>query len=249
MPKKKAQPGFFDRETNELAGLGYPEYEDGEPDEDEDQEGYHEIQTAAELSQTEFDSLPFDEYYKKLLSEPERNFWMLIYGLPWQGKTTFCVGFAKYLAENFGRVLYISSEQYRSKALKNVLNHVQAGGVDQLHFTPSLRKAPPFDEYDFIFIDSANAAGLSIEDLKAMRDEDENKGKAFITVLQSVKSGDFHGKQGWRHYPNIVVKIHAHCANVEKNQYANKPVTLPLPKLSGKSENDFDDKAEVKKKE
>mgnify|MGYP001597314990 CR=1 FL=1 len=111
LPKKKTQPGFFDDE-NELAGLDYPE----EESDDEDQEQTTEVQTAQELSQEEYDTLPFTGFYKKLLTEPERNFWMLIYGLPWQGKTTFCVGFAKYLAENFGKVLYISAEQYRTKA-------------------------------------------------------------------------------------------------------------------------------------
>ncbi|MEW6469644.1 MAG: hypothetical protein AB1458_12005 [Bacteroidota bacterium] len=190
--------------------------------------------TAKEMAQAEFDTLPFRGYYGDLLAQPERNFWMLVYGPPWQGKTSFCVGFAKYLSENFGNVLYVSTEQYNSESIKQVIQRVKADKLNQLHFTPSLEKAPPLENYDFIFIDSATANGIDFADVMRLRES--RPGCAFIVVLQSIKSGDFHGKQGWRHMPDIVVKVRDGQAAIEKNRYSDKPVVMDLPKAEENKE-------------
>ncbi|MCU0432528.1 MAG: DNA repair protein RadA [Bacteroidia bacterium] len=189
------------------------------------------LMTAKQMAEMEFDTLPFTGYYKRLFGNPEHNFWLMIYGAPFQGKTTFSINLAKYLAENMGNVLYISSEQYRSESLKQVIQRVNAAGINQLHFTPSLDKAPSLKHYDFVFIDSANAANLSASQIMQLREQTPRT--AFITVLQSVKSGDFHGKQAWRHIPDIVLKIEDGKIQTEKNRYlvGLRPEVLPLPPM------------------
>ncbi len=228
---KKARPDFFDEgETNELAGLEFCE-SDEQP---KDQEQKIVVSTAKEMAEKEYPRLPFEGYYHTLLDSPASDFWMVIYGLPFQGKTTFSIGFAKYLAENMGNVLYVSAEQYDSEGLRQVIHNVDATGLTtSFQFSPSLEKAPPLNQFDFIFIDSANAANLTVEHMKWYRENYE--GKSFITILQSTKAGDFRGDQRWRHLPGIVVRIEDRQAFVEKNQYITRDmVVLPLPALSVK---------------
>ena len=45
-----------------------------------------------------FDIFPFEGEWKESFGEPEKNFQMIIYGDPGNGKTEFSVKFAKYLA-------------------------------------------------------------------------------------------------------------------------------------------------------
>ncbi len=221
--------GIIDREGHvgsaDLAGLDYSDDED-----EQVQESKIKLTTAKQAAEKEYDKLPFDGFYEKLVAQPERNFWMVVYGLPFQGKTTFSIGFAKYLAENMGNVLYVSAEQYDSEGLRQVIHSVGAADLTQLHFAPSLDSVESLAPYDCIFIDSANAANMSVDEMVDLREE--NEGKAFITILQSTKAGDFRGDQRWRHTPSIVIKIHDRKAVVEKNQYrASGLISLPLPKL------------------
>ena len=218
-PSKKKRKGNLNRFTSEPE-LGFI------PEKTQTQT---QVMTAKQIAEMEFDTLPFTGYYKRLLANPEQNFWLMIYGAPFQGKTTFGIGLAKYLAENMGNVLYVSSEQFRSESLKQVIQRVNAQGINQIHFTPSLDKAPALNHYDFVFFDSANAANLSVADIMQLREQHPTT--AFITILQSVKSGDFHGKQAWRHNPDIVLRIENGKIQTEKNRYTAglRPELLPLP--------------------
>jgi hypothetical protein len=221
--------GIIEREdhssSTDLAGLDSREHEDGGEIQETEK-----VRTAKQEAEKVYQTFPFTGYYQKLFAEPERNFWMVIYGLPFQGKTTFSVGFAKYLAENMGNVLYVSAEQYGSESLRQVLQNVGATDLTQLHFAKSLDDVESLEPYDIVFIDSATAADMSIDDVEAWRKRNPNK--AIVTILQSTKAGDFRGAQFWRHLPSIVAKIANRKAEIEKNQYtAGDSVTLPLPKL------------------
>lgn len=78
---------------------------------------------ARALGVTEFLNKKFIEYefegeWHAALGNPERNFKGIIFGRPKNGKTEFCVRFAKYLTR-FDRVLYNSFEQGHSKSLQD----------------------------------------------------------------------------------------------------------------------------------
>lgn len=53
-------------------------------------------------------------------AEPEKNFRMLVYGKPGNGKTEFCIQLAKYLAK-YTKVYYNSFEQGISKSLQDAV--------------------------------------------------------------------------------------------------------------------------------
>ncbi|PZP38398.1 MAG: hypothetical protein DI598_20875 [Pseudopedobacter saltans] len=73
---------------------------------------------ANEFLSKKFETLKFTDRWKDSFGEPERNFSMIIYGRPKNGKTEFAIQFAKYLTK-FSKVLYNSFEQGFSKSLQD----------------------------------------------------------------------------------------------------------------------------------
>ena len=67
-----------------------------------------------EFLDRKFDTYPFDGQFKDTFGEPEKNFKMIVYGKPGNGKTEFGFQLTKYLAQ-FTRVYYNSFEQGISK--------------------------------------------------------------------------------------------------------------------------------------
>nr|MCR4560193.1 hypothetical protein [Bacteroidales bacterium] len=71
--------------------------------------------SATDLMKTDFaPGLNFKGEWADFLGEPERNFYMIISSPPGHGKTTFCIRFANYLADNFGRVIFFENEMNQS---------------------------------------------------------------------------------------------------------------------------------------
>jgi len=71
-----------------------------------------------QLLNKEFDVYEFADAWYASFNSPEKNFKALVYGLPGNGKTEFCIKWAKYLTQ-FGKVYYNSFEQGVSKSLQD----------------------------------------------------------------------------------------------------------------------------------
>ena len=67
-----------------------------------------------------FDVYDFEDEWKASFAYPEKNYKMLVYGDSGNGKTSFCVKLAKYMAQ-FTRVYYNSFEEGISKSLQDAL--------------------------------------------------------------------------------------------------------------------------------
>lgn len=136
-----------------------------------------------------FDIWPFEGEWKDSFGEPEKNFQMIIYGESGNGKTEFCVKFAKYLA-GFTKVLYCSYEQGISKSLQDAVvrnnMHEVAGKVIFLSggsFSELVeylkRKASP----KIVFLDSLDYMRLTTEQYKTLTKIFPRK--AFVVVTWS----------------------------------------------------------------
>jgi hypothetical protein len=176
------------------------------------------IMTADQISNLQFDLLPFSGTYQKLLGNPERNFTMVLHGEPGAGKTAFLMKFAGYLS-GFGSVLYISSEEYGSVTLQNNINRYLHGKTQNIHFAPGIENAA-ISDYDFLILDSINDLGLNLEDYKMLRAE--NPKTAFIMVLQNTKAGQFKGGKEWEHEAQIAGEVSDGTIYIYKNRYGVK---------------------------
>ena len=169
------------------------------------------IMNSAELLNYSYQRYPFQGKWENFIGQPSKNFHAMIYGRPKQGKSILSVQFAQYLSENFGRVLYVASEEGFSVTLQNKIKEfaMDNANLDFANFRTyeQIREALHVRKYSFVFIDSVNFIKITpedIEDLKA-----ENKNTAFITIQQATKNGNFRGSQEFAHNCDAVIRVEA----------------------------------------
>lgn len=162
------------------------------------------------VAKQDIPSYDFTEPYSNFIGHPTQNFSAIIYGLPKSGKSNFSIQFSSYLAKHFGKVLYFASEEgLQSRTLIDKIKYNLAENKD-IFFSGAteleqIKKDVKSDDYKFIFIDSINRCGITSEQLEKLKSE--NKDKAFISILQSTKGGDFKGNQDFAHNCDIVINI------------------------------------------
>lgn len=179
------------------------------------------IINSIQLEQMVFESLNFTGRWEHLLGYPSPNFHGIIHGLSGHGKSTFAIQFAKYLADNFGRVLYLSAEEgfsmtFQSKFLNNDAGSPSLDVADIRTFEEILSQVPR-NTYNFIFIDSLDTMKIDAEKLRKIKRAFENT--ALITISQATKAGDIRGSYEIVHDGDIAVKVTDGVAVTTKNRF------------------------------
>jgi hypothetical protein len=200
------------------------------------------VLTAEEMANRKLDLLNFFSFWLSLFGMPSKNFTAMFHGEPHNGKTIFLLKLAQYLAENFGNVLYVSSEEFASPTMTKKVSEFLNPFPQRLHFAENL-KDPDLSQYDFVILDSVNDLGLKINDYKEMRKAYPDT--AFIFILQHTKSGDFKGGKDWEHIAEIVGEVHKGVVTMTKNRYAPK-TSLDFFKQFGLQWQEPDDAATLK---
>jgi predicted ATP-dependent serine protease len=194
---------------------------------------FEKIVSAQELlDNTDMTVLEFNEAYQKLLGKPAPNFDLLIHGGPSAGKSTFLMKFAKYLANDFGKVLYVSSEEFGSitlakkvRALKNIPKNLffvrdiveEKENCKECEKSGYITEDVDLSPFNFVIIDSVNDIGINIARYKELRDKYPQI--AFILVLQHTKGGTFKGGKEWEHEVEIAAEVKEGKVNTYKNRY------------------------------
>lgn len=147
-----------------------------------------------------FDAFEFDGKFRDSFGLPEKNFRMIIYGHPGNGKTEFSLQLAKYLAR-FRKVYYNSYEQGISKSLQDAVRRNKmeevAGNLifgDGETFTEMMERLSSRSAPQIVFIDSRDYMNLTSHQFKQLIDEHPRK--AFIVICWEAggKPKGEHGK-------------------------------------------------------
>lgn len=176
------------------------------------------VLSAEEMASRTFEKLNFDYRYSSLIGQPATNFTMMLHGEPNAGKTTFLLKFAKYLAECFGKVLYISSEEFSASTMTDKVNELLNPFPENLYFYANLNI--DLSEYDFVILDSVNDLGLTLHDFKALRKDHPDT--AFILILQHTKDGQYRGGKDWEHEVEIAGEVADGVVTIYRNRYGVK---------------------------
>jgi hypothetical protein len=182
-------------------------------------QGLSGVLTAEEMANRKLDLLNFTAFWLSLFGRPAKNFTMMFHGEPHNGKTILLLKLAQYLAENFGSVLYVSSEEYASTTMTDKVNDFLTPFPKRLHFVESLQDVD-LALYEFVILDSVNDLGLNINQYKEIRKE--NPDIAFILILQHTKAGNFRGGKDWEHKAEIVGEVNKGTVTLTKNRYGSK---------------------------
>ena len=185
-----------------------------------------------ELKNLSYSSLNFKGDWKKLLGKPEITFKIAVYGMPGQGKSTFCLKLADYLAKDFGSVIFISSEEGFSKTMKDKLDYIDVSNpnlyiADIRSYEELLEQVKP-DCYHFIIIDSLNHIGVDIKKLKAIHEHYKNS--AVISISQATKKGDMRGSLDIEHEVDVTLKVENGFAVAKKNRFKEIGFEFPILK-------------------
>ena len=139
-----------------------------------------------EFLERKFDTYPFDGQFKDTFGEPEKNFKMIVYGKPGNGKTEFGFQLTKYLAQ-FTRVYYNSFEQGISKTLQDAIirnNMITVKGKvifgDKDNFDDMIERLSSKNAPQVIVIDSRDYLNLTHQQFKILCEAHPRK--AFIII-------------------------------------------------------------------
>jgi len=177
------------------------------------------VLTAEQIASRKVEKLTFTNPWLSLFGSPARNFTLMLHGEPGAGKTTLLLKFAEYLATNFGKVIYISSEEFESTTMTDKVKELLNPFPPNLEFFVSL-KGLDLSEYSFIIIDSVNDLKLKLDDFKALRKTYADK--AFILVLQHTKDGNYRGGKDWEHDIQIAGEVKAGNIIIYRSRYGIK---------------------------
>ncbi|MEZ5017363.1 MAG: hypothetical protein R2800_09950 [Flavipsychrobacter sp.] len=127
-----------------------------------------------QLLQKKFKELQFEGRWQASFGNPEVNFKCLIHGESGNGKTRFCVMYAKYLTQ-FKKVLYVSEEEGISKTIQQAFRDEDMHEVskrlilaEKTTFTELVDYLSKRNRPDIIFIDSLDYLRLTTEQFKQL---------------------------------------------------------------------------------
>lgn len=186
------------------------------------------IISSSDLQKINHKALEFKDKWCEFFGYPSINFNCVIHGMSGEGKSTFAIQFANYLAENFGRVVYISGEEGFSKTFRDKFSNNNAVSDDL--FVADLRtfedviKEIRTNTFNFIFIDSLDNMKIDVNKMKELRER--YKDSAIITISQSTKEGKIRGSYEIVHDCDIAVKVENGVATTIKNRFKEKGIEL-----------------------
>jgi len=176
------------------------------------------------LSAEEIENMDYAKYifgndkYGNFMGDPAVGFHAIVFGLPKGGKSIWSMQFADYLANHFGNVLYIASEEGFKGTIKDKIVEwtTNRQNLKFGNFTGYEEIKENIDGYDFVFIDSLDFAKISVEEMEELKAENPNT--SFVTIKQVTKDGKFRGSQEYAHNCDIIIEIIDGVAN-QKGRY------------------------------
>lgn len=156
-----------------------------------------------------YDFYTFIPKWRDFLGDVSKNFHAIIHGKPKQGKSILAVQLADYLT-NHGDVMYIASEEgLRPTFIKKMEDFATSTNtnmeVSNWRNMEEIRNGLKEQKYDFVVIDSINFAKLTPEDVEELKMLFPKT--AFITIMQSTKSGHHRGSQEYGHNCDIIITV------------------------------------------
>lgn len=152
------------------------------------------------------DCLEFTGEWKEFLGRPSKNFYMNISSQPGDGKSTFAIRFANYLATDFGKVIYVTNEEDAAR-IKLKLN--QVGKLAKFDFDFEARTMNDIAElveeegYNHVFIDSAQNAGIDYKELWNFHIN--HPYTSMVVISRQTKSGCTRGSQNKEYDGDITI--------------------------------------------
>lgn len=184
----------------------------------------------SQIMKKKYKLIPFSGEWEETFGQPSDPFTMLVFGHPKNGKTEFCIKFAKYLT-TFGKVWYNSVEQGDSKSIQDALKrndmHKVAGFMlgDRYHYEAMVEYLSKPKRGKFIFMDSRDYMKLTTQQWEDLVAKYPNK--SFIIICWE-KAGHPKGESAKdiRFQVDIVAHVRTFKAHVESRFGGSKAFVI-----------------------
>lgn len=165
------------------------------------------------LSASELETMDYDKYifgedrFGNFIGNPAVGFHAIVFALPKAGKSIWSMQFADYLANHFGNVLYIASEEGFKGTIKDKITEwtTNRTHLKFANFKGYEEIKDNISGYEFVFIDSLDFANVTVDEMEELKEL--NPTTSFVTVKQVTKDGKFRGSQEYAHNCDIIVEI------------------------------------------
>ena len=165
------------------------------------------------LSASELETMDYDKYifgedrFGNFIGNPAVGFHAIVFALPKAGKSIWSMQFADYLANHFGNVLYIASEEGFKGTIKDKITEwtTNRTHLKFANFKGYEEIKDNISGYEFVFIDSLDFANITVDEMEELKEL--NPTTSFVTVKQVTKDGKFRGSQEYAHNCDIIVEI------------------------------------------
>lgn len=172
--------------------------------------------SAKDLAKMTFQTIGYNGRFRNVVGDPEVGFRMMVFGKPFQGKSSFVIELCKDLAAlKIGKIAYLALEEGISMSMQKKVIDRGAANVEGLEFKGAIPAS--FDGYSFVVIDSVSDRGISREKLREMFLH--NPDTCFICIFHATKTGDARGGLDFAHDMDIIIRIEGHQPFVEKNRF------------------------------
>lgn len=194
---------------------------------------------ATDLAIREFKALNFQGLWQDFFGLPSLNFHILIHGNSGEGKSTYCLWFARYLAKNFGRVLYVSGEEGVNKTFHDKLIACKAEVANlyilDVRTGEEFLKEVGVNEFHFVVFDSLHDMEIDAQKLKMIFERYKNT--AFVCIDQNNKKGELLGANEKKHICDVVVNVKNYTAETTKNRFKAKGISFKTADFVNESVN------------
>lgn len=172
--------------------------------------------SAKELAKMQFKTIGYKGQFKDVIGDPAIGFHMMVYGKPYNGKSSFVIELCKDLAKlSKGRIAYLALEEGISLSMQKKVIDRGADKVEGLEFKGVI--PPSFSGYGFVVIDSVSDRSISREKLREMFLQFPQV--CFICIFHATKAGTARGGLDYSHDMDIIIRIEDHEPIVEKNRF------------------------------
>jgi hypothetical protein len=172
--------------------------------------------SAKDLAKLRFRTIGYKGRFKDVVGDPAVGFRMMVYGKPFQGKSSFVIELCKDLAAlKKGRIAYLALEEGISASMQKKVIDRGAANVDGLDFLGAMPAS--FGGYSFIVIDSVSDRSMKRETLRELFLQHPQI--CFICIFHATKEGGARGGLDYSHDMDIILKIEGHQPSLEKNRF------------------------------
>ncbi len=186
---------------------------------------------ANELAQQQFEGMDLGEPFARLLGPIAPDAFVLVWGPPGSGKSTFTLALASELADH-GPTLYVSAEEGIGSVMAERIRRLSADHpnliIAEFHDLDDVRRVAERLGARFVILDSISELDPRSQSVENFRKWAKEKGIGLYLIAHATKGGQYRGPSYVGHGTDVIVHVNDGEAATRKNRFSPL-ASVPVP--------------------